>query len=1008
MKYLSPAVKVSVALVLLTMTILVLGDLIGVIPDERKGLIDGRKKFCESLAVQISMAVTRNELELTRATLKAIVERNPDVLSVALRTTDNELLAEAGDHAKQWVDVPLDKSTATHVQVPIFSAAERWGTIEVAFTSLSQKPIAGTVSRSFVGLLLFVALCGFVFYLVFIKRVLRELDPGAVIPERVKSAFNTLGEGLLIMDEKEQIVLANDTFALKVGTDPEKLIGKRASELAWNTGDRHNKVDFPWQLSLRKQERQIGLPLDFQYDKKTKRTFMVNATPISDTKGVMRGVLATFNDMTELEKQHKQQRRTLVDLRKSKQELQDKTAELEILASHDPLTGCLNRRAFMKKLDVEFSNADENRKSLTCVMIDIDHFKPVNDRFGHTSGDQVLQFVAKLLRSNSRPEDLVARYGGEEFCWVLPGVNLEEGFAIAERTRRKIYTHPPMPFAPGLRVTVSLGVAELATYLTESSELIDLADKALYLAKESGRNRTMRWQGESVTDYTDNEDLEISVQPANELVTDDSGPMQSTLSPDDAGELKRLRQSVKEMEAELDYKKVEEQLLAHDELTGLPSRALFTDRIQHALAYGHRHNRSTAVVSLEIDSFDRVNDAHGRVVGDRLLQRVAARLVGILRDVDTVAAVDNPGEDSAVSLLNSDEFGIVLTDLPNAEPVAWIVKRIFDKMSERVEIDGHEILVRFNAGVSLSPHDSSDPEALIENATTARHAITRRLGHNQMRFFSPDINESSRKSLWFESQLHRALEDNQFSLHYQPKIDVMSWRIIGMEALIRWQHPTMGMISPGQFIPIAERTGFIHPISEWVMKTACQQAHEWIDKGFSKTRVAVNLSSVQFRRGGLAQEIASILNKTGLPPDHLELEITETTLMENVGVAVKTITELHDFGVHFSIDDFGTGYSSLGSLKNLPVDSVKIDRSFLGDTHLSEQDQLIVTAIVSMSHSMRLRVVAEGVETDSQLTVLRNLKCDELQGNLYSKPVPAYEATRLLERDIAGSASTAA
>ena len=1010
MKALSPAIKVSFALVLLTITILVLGDVIGVIPDERKGMLEGRKKFCESLAVQISMAVTRNELELIEATLKAVVERSPDVLSVALRARDNKLLAEAGDHAQQWSDIPLDKSTPTHVQVPIFQGDERWGTMEVAFAPLLQQPFAGGVDRSFVGLLVFVALCGFIFYLVFIKRILRELDPGAVIPERVKSAFNTLAEGVLIMDEKEQIILANSAFAQKLGTTTDKLVGLRASELDWDVGEGHKKVDLPWQRTLKEQERQVGLPLELQSGHQSNRMFMVNAAPISDAKGVTRGVLATFNDMTELEKKHNEQKQILTNLRKSQKELRDRTLELQLLATQDPLTGCLNRRALLEKFEAEFSSANQSGEPLVCVMMDIDHFKPVNDRYGHTTGDKVIQLIAKLLRSNSRPVDLVGRYGGEEFCWVLPGVNLEEGVAIADRVRRKIYTHPPMSFAPGLRLTASFGVAELSANISQPNELISLADKGLYLAKESGRNRTMCWEGEAVAnDYPANDELEIALYSEHDSVTNKPQQMQSAQSSDDEAEVGRLRQRVAEMEEELEYRKVEEQLLGHDELTGLPSHILFVDRVRHASAYSQRYNRTAAVVSLEIDAFKRVNDAYGRVVGDRLLQRIAGRLVGIVRSVDTVASIDGPGENAAVSRLNNDEFGILLTDLPSVEPVAWIVKRIFNSLSERIEIDGHEILARFNAGISLCPHDSGDAEALLENASAARNAVDRsRLGHNQMRFFSPDINESSRRSLWLESQLHHALEAGEFMLYYQPKIDLATWRILGMEALIRWNHPKLGMISPAEFIPIAEHTGFIHDISEWVINTACLQARQWLDKGIEGIRVAVNLSSVQFRRGDLGQEISSILYKTGLPPAHLELEITETTLMDNVDVAVKIMTELHDAGVQFSIDDFGTGYSSLSSLKNLPVDSVKIDRSFLCDTLPSEQDRLIMTAIVSMSHSLGLRVVAEGVETESQVAFLRSLNCDEMQGHLFSEPVPMDKAIRLLRRDIASSASTAA
>ncbi|PUB91699.1 MAG: PAS domain S-box protein, partial [gamma proteobacterium symbiont of Ctena orbiculata] len=409
----SPTIKITIGLVMLTLSILLLGRLIGFVPDEDKTALQARKQFCESLAVQVSSAASKNDLEILRTTLETVVERNDDVLSVSLSNNRGVSLI-AGDHEKHWVDVPLDKSTSTHVRVPILTNRSRWGTLEVAFAPLNREsdlPL-GTLG----GLLLFVALMGFVLYMIFIKRTLRELDPKAVIPERVRSAFNALSEGLIILDEKDQIILANDSFTEKVNIEEDALIGLRADELAWRKREKGIKADvFPWRTSMQNMERKTGIPMHLQLVNKNERTFSVNTAPIFDGKGRPRGVLATFDDMTDLEKKHRELQSTLEKLRTSEKALRDKTVELELLATRDSLTGCYNRRAFFEKYDALFESAVKEGTGLVFMMIDIDHFKSINDQYGHANGDKVIKFIAETLIVNSRPEDVVGRYGGEEF-----------------------------------------------------------------------------------------------------------------------------------------------------------------------------------------------------------------------------------------------------------------------------------------------------------------------------------------------------------------------------------------------------------------------------------------------------------------------------------------------------------------------------------------------------------------------------------------------------------------
>jgi diguanylate cyclase (GGDEF)-like protein len=450
------------------------------------------------------------------------------------------------------------------------------------------------------------------------------------------------------------------------------------------------------------------------------------------------------------------------------------------------------------------------------------------------------------------------------------------------------------------------------------------------------------------------------------------------------------------LEEENQYHRERERSSNHDLLTGLPDRTVFIDRMRQALAHGYRYGRVAALVYLDVDSFKRINDTLGEIVGSQLLKAVATRLIGELRSVDTVGLIDNDEDDTAVSRLYRDEFGILLTDLNNVESVAWIVKRIFESLSKKFVIDEHEVFITCSAGISVYPHDGKDPEVLLRAASAARTDAKHRIGHNNLQFYSPEINKTAYRQLWLESQLHRALESDELLLYYQPSINVATGQIRSLEALIRWGHPKLGLIPPIDFIGIAEHTGLINKVGAWVVRSACQQAREWYDEGFDDIQVAVNLSPAQFREETLDQEIISILEETKLPARCLNLEITESTLIDNFNGTIKIINELNRAGVTFSIDDFGTGYSSLSYLKSLPVDWVKIDRSFLSDVLPSQQDQDIIGAIISMSHSLGLKVVAEGVETDTQHDFLRTLNCDEIQGHLISMPLPSAQATQLL------------
>lgn len=792
-----PAAQISLGLVLVTASILLVSEWFGFIPSESEAILEGRKKISESLAIQFSILATQKDIGKIRNTLDALVTRNSDILSAGLRDVDGHLRLKAGPHDQLWDGYDQKTSTETEVVVPIFRGNKQWASIEITFKPITTETFRVLGENPVFQFVLFVAGVGFVGYLMIILRTLRQLDPSAVIPERVSAAFNTLAEGVLILDEDEQIVLANTAFTDTLGCPPESLTGIKASQLGWDiSSEKTTGKTFPWLRTLESGESQIGVTLILKtpsISSDTTRTLSINSAPICDSQGKNRGVLATFDDITELEQKNDQLKTIVSKLEKSQIEVQRKNKELHFLATQDPLTGCLNRRAFNETFESAFNAANSDHGELTCLMVDLDHFKSVNDTYGHATGDEVIKLLADILHQSTRDEDVVGRYGGEEFCVVLPGLGFEAAMVIAEKIRLKIKQDSEKTFISGPRVTASIGVGSIKDGAKDPSELNIQADKALYIAKESGRNRVVQW-----------------------------------------------------------------------------SR----------------------------------------------------------------------------------------------------------KQTEQPE---------------------QDPEVLLNQAEVAPHYAKQMKGRNSYKMFDGKTHKISAEQIHVESELRRAIENDEFVLYYQPKMDMESVTPKGVEALIRWNHPTRGLLTPNEFIDVAEQSGLIVDIGDWVIKQACLQAKAWIEMGIEHPRIAVNLSTLQLGQRNFSDRILAILADMNLSPSHLELEITETVIMDNLNTAIETLNCLHKQGFRIAIDDFGTGYSSLNYLKHLPLDTLKIDRSFLRDILTDDYDKTIVKTIIAMAHSMDLTVTAEGVETEEQLTLLRQYSCDEIQGYLFSRPVPPDKATLLLQ-----------
>jgi diguanylate cyclase (GGDEF)-like protein len=450
--------------------------------------------------------------------------------------------------------------------------------------------------------------------------------------------------------------------------------------------------------------------------------------------------------------------------------------------------------------------------------------------------------------------------------------------------------------------------------------------------------------------------------------------------PDQGNPLSRsIRYAIERKRMELRVRR-----LAHfDGVTGLPNRTLFLDRLDRALAQARRGGRVLGVLFLDLDHFKAVNDSFGHAAGDRLLKGVADRLIQCLRGSDSVAR------------LGGDEFAVILSEIARGEDASGVGQRLMDALRPPFRLEGHEVHVTVSTGASIFPNDGEDAESLLKNADTAMYRAKQE-GRDGFQLYSPMMNVNAAKRLALKNALRHALEKDQLLLHYQPKIDLRNGRTVGIEALLRWQHPDWGIVPPSGFIPLAEETNLIIPIGAWVFRSACTQNKEWQRAGLDPLPIAVKVLSRQFTHKRFRDDVARMLRETSLDPRYLELEITGDGLQHAGEAALLTLREFKAAGIHVAIDDFGTGHSSLRYLKRLPFNEVKIDRSFIKDLTRDPDDAAIVRTLILMAKNLGLKVTAEGVETEAQAAFLRNHECDWIQGNYYCPPVPADAMARML------------
>ncbi|MES2026361.1 MAG: EAL domain-containing protein [Pseudomonadota bacterium] len=454
---------------------------------------------------------------------------------------------------------------------------------------------------------------------------------------------------------------------------------------------------------------------------------------------------------------------------------------------------------------------------------------------------------------------------------------------------------------------------------------------------------------------------------------------------DDDGKTTHFVAAMSDITPMKQYETTLHRLASHDVLTGLPNRALLQDRLENAIAYSSRNGHGVWVVLVDLDRFKFVNDTMGHQAGDVLLKIISDRLQASVRESDTVAR------------LGGDEFVLVLPECGDG-PSGYssdVIQRIMEAVVKPLTIQGSEFFLSCSMGIAVYPNDGADPTTLIAHADVAMYR-SKELGRNNFQFYTPAMNDQALERLRIERELRHAIELNELVLHYQPQVDLHSGAIVGLEALVRWNHPILGMVQPGSFISLAEETGLIIPIGAWVLQTACKQAKAWHEMGFSNLRIAVNLSARQFTQASLLESITTTLEETGLAPHFLEIELTESSVMADIERNILTLHDLKSLGIQLSVDDFGTGHSSLAYLKRFPIDTLKIDRSFVRDIAINQDDASIVSSIISLAHNLKLNVIAEGVETESQMDILREQGCNEMQGYYFCKPLPSDQIESLL------------
>ena len=803
---------------------------------------------------------------------------------------------------------------------------------------------------------------------------LKETNNDLVVArDELKAIFNATGAAIVVLDEELKLHSCNPMAYSRLGIDAEKALGCRPEEAI---PDCHTLLSKSFLANLVEcREGKLVVEIAFH-----DYWYSLVATPVRNSNDQVSFYVLIFSDITERKKTED----SLVEAETRLTEILN-TMMAGILII-DPATHRIVDVNYMAAQMIgdppdKIIGAICHRyicpsSSGQCPLTDLNQVIDNSDRvLINNRGEQIpILKTATVITLNGKPFIL------ESFIDIQARKQAEQALRDSEQRYRSLYTAMKEGVAIGELIYDAHGVA--CDYIFHDVNRAFAEMLAMPIADVVERRASEFYEGrppyihvlDEVVKYGMPKEYELPVAKLEKVFhISVSRPEKDRFACiiNDVTDSKKAQQEI-------------ERLAYYDTLTGLPNRVLIKDRLQQAVAQAQRSRALVGVLALDLDHFKKINDSLGIGCGDQMLKLVSQRLKGHLRQGDSVAR------------MGGDEFVILITGIKSQNDIVTAAGKILDLLAEPVTIDGHDLVSTGSLGISVYPTDADEVDLLLKHADTAMYQA-KETGRNLYQFYSPDMNERAFERLFLDSDLHRALGRKELELYFQPQIDLVEGHVVGAEALLRWNHVTKGQISPVVFIPLAEESDLILDIGCWVLEEACRHARQWYDQGYTDLRVAVNLSARQFR-SDLPDIVGRVLRDTALPPHLLELELTESLLMERPELARTILNKLRNLGNHLSIDDFGTGYSSLSYLKHFPIDRLKIDRSFVKDLNVDPDDAIIVEAIIALAHGLRLNVVAEGVETAEQLEFMRRRGCDEIQGYVVARPMPAQEFTRYLQQ----------